>query len=452
MTAPSSPSPKHPAPLEQGASPSSTPHPDERRLLDALTGDPEQGGIASVIARLASWRRADRAHPRIRRWGVPALCTVAGLDTYFNPYNIGDAKLPLILLFTVPLLWRERRPMLVFALTTAASVAAIPFGVLTSAESARVVALFNVGRYCTPRQVAAAIGITTVQLAAWAYFFWRGHQLDYATRPEVITLLAMFAMGAFAALGMLARLTYAYTSVLKRERDQQAALATAQERARVSREMHDILGHTLAVIVGLANGAAGLTESKPERGAQTLRIISESGRDALAELRRLLTVIGDDSDSGTGPGRAAPFAPQPGLADIGALLERIRGAGPTVTLDTRGDVTILAPGLQLSVYRIVQEALTNTVKYAASDTKINITITIAPETVRVVVEDTGPSRTPNPGRAHAGGGRGLVGMRERAALYQGGVTAGPNDHGGWTVRALLFPGLPATNSPEREPV
>ncbi|MET7898579.1 sensor histidine kinase [Streptomyces mirabilis] len=420
-------------------------------MLEALSGDPEQGVITSVIARLAAWRRADQAHPRIRRWGVPALCTAAGIDTYFNPYNVGDPKLPLILLFTVPLLWRERRPMLVFALTTAASVAAIPFGVLTNAESARIVALFNVGRYCAPRQVAIAIGITTVELAAWAYFFWRGHQLVYATRPEVITLLAMAAMAAFAALGVLVRLTFAYTSVLKRERDQQAALATAQERARVSREMHDILGHTLAVIVGLADGAAGLTQSKPERGAQTLRIISSSGRDALAELRRLLAVIGDEgaNDDGAHPAHGAPLAPQPGLGDLDALLERVRSAGPTVTLDTQGDTTALAPGLQLSLYRIVQEALTNAVKYAASDTAIHVSLTADPDTVRLAIEDTGPARAPGTDRPRAGGGRGLVGMRERAALYQGGVTAGPNDHGGWTVRALLFPSPPPKSSPEK---
>ncbi|MDX3751779.1 sensor histidine kinase [Streptomyces sp. AK08-02] len=428
------------------------PHPDERRFLQALTSDPEQRVIASAVSRLASWRRADLARPRVRQWGVPALCLAVGSDAYTNPHNVTDPQLPIVLAFCIPLLWRERRPMLIFALTTAVSIVSLPLGVLTGAEFARVVALFNVGRHCTPRQLAAATGITLVQLVAWAYFFWRGQQLEYVTRPEPVTLMVMVAVVAFAALGLLLRLAYAYIDVLKKQRDQLARLATAQERARVSREMHDILGHTLAVIVGLADGAAPLTAAKPERGAQTLRIISASGRDALAELRRLFSVIGDDRDDRAGQGRSydVPLAPQPGLADLDALLDRVRAVGPTVALHAHGDLTGLAPGLQLSAYRVIQEALTNTVKYAASGTSVHVSIAADPGTVRITVEDTGPSRAPGTHRGRTGGGRGLVGMRERAALYRGEVTAGPNPHGGWTVHATLIPNPPA-NSLEIHP-
>ena len=428
------------------SAPAQAPSPDDDQVLETLTSDSEQRVIASVVFRLAALRRADRAHPRVRHWGVPAFCAALGLTSFLNPYNIGDvpAQLAIVVAFTVPLLWRERRPMLVFALTTAASVAALPLGVLSGAESARVVALFHVGRHCTPRQLALALGITTAELVAWAAVFWKGGQLEHATRPEVVTLLAMTAMAAFAALGLLSRLANAYIDALRKDRDQQARLATAQERARVSREMHDILGHTLAVIVGLADGAAALTAAKPERGAQTLRIISASGRDALAELRRLLSVIGEDSDRPDD----APLAPQPGLTDIDALLDRVRAAGPTVALETHGNLAGLPPGLQLSVYRIVQEALTNTVKYAASDTSVHVSLAAGPDAVHVTVEDTGPSRTPSTGRPGTVGGRGLVGMRERAALYQGNVTAGPNAQGGWTVRALLVPNR-QPNSPEK---
>ncbi|KUN76675.1 sensor histidine kinase [Streptomyces griseoruber] len=431
MTAPSAPAP--------------APHPDERHFLQALTSDPEQRVIVSVVSRLASWRRADRTRPWVRRWGVPVFCFAVGSDAYANPHNVGDPQLPIILAFCIPLLWRERRPMLVFALTTAVSIVSLPLGVLTGAEFARVVALFNVGRHCPPRQLATATGITLVQLVAWAYFFWHGRQLEYVTRPEPVTLMVMVAVAAFAALGLLLRLAYAYIDALKKQRDQQARLATAQERARVSREMHDILGHTLAVIVGLADGAAPLAETRPERGAQTLRIISASGRDALAELRRLLAVIGDDNDRP----RDAPLAPQPGLADLDALLDRVRAAGPTVALYAHGDLTGLAPGLQLSAYRIIQEALTNTVKYAASDTSVHVSVAADPGVVRITVEDTGPPRTPAR-RGATGGGRGLVGMRERATLYRGEVTAGPNREGGWTVHALLTPDPPVTFA-EKQP-
>ncbi|MFG2350375.1 sensor histidine kinase [Streptomyces phaeochromogenes] len=419
------------------------------RTLETLTSDSEQRVIASVAFRLAALRRADQAHPRIRHWGIPALCAALGATSYLNPFNKGDvpAQLALIAAFAVPLLWRERRPMLVFAITTAASVAALPLGVMTGSESARVVALFNVGRHCTPRQLALAVGITTAQLVAWAAVFWQGRQLEHATRPEVVTALAMVAMAAFAALGLLSRLAYAYIDTLRKERDQQARLATAQERARISREMHDILGHTLSVIVGLADGAAALAETKPERGAQTLRIISASGRDALAELRRLLAVIGEENDRPHG----APLAPQPGLTDLDPLLDRVRGAGPSVALHTHGDLTGLSPGLQLSVYRIVQEALTNTVKYAASDTSVHVSLAADPDAVHVTVEDTGPPLKPKADPRRTGSGRGLVGMRERAALYRGTVTAGPNPHGGWTVHALLIPDPHSPNSPEKHP-
>ncbi|TLS41357.1 two-component sensor histidine kinase [Streptomyces montanus] len=435
MTAPSAPAP--------------APRPDERQFLQALTSDPEQRVIGSVVSRLASWRRADRARPWVRRWGVPVFCFAGGSDAHLNPHNVGNPQLPLVLAFCIPLLWRERRPMLVFALTTAVSVVSLSLGVLTGAEFARVVALFNVGRHCTPRHLAVATGVTLVQLVAWAYFFWRGQQLEYVTRPEPVTLMVMVTVVAFAALGLLLRLAYAYIDALKKQRDQQARLATAQERARVSREMHDILGHTLAVIVGLADGAAGLTETKPERGAHTLRTISASGRDALAELRRLLAVIGDDRE-GQGRSHDVPLAPQPRLADLDALLDRVRAAGPTVALHAHGDLTELAPGLQLSAYRIIQEALTNTVKYAASDSSVHVSIAADPDTVRLTVEDTGPPRTPRARRGRTGSGRGLVGMRERAALYRGEVTAGPNPHGGWTVHATLIPN-PPVNSLEKDP-
>ncbi|MFI9569029.1 sensor histidine kinase [Streptomyces rishiriensis] len=431
------------------SAPAPAPHPDERQFLQALTSDPEQRVIASVVSRLASWRRADRARPWVRRWGVPVFCLAVGSDAYANPHNVGDPQLPIVLAFCIPLLWRERRPLLVFALTTAVSIVSLPLGVLTGAEFARVVALFNVGRHCTPRRLAVATSVTLVQLVAWAYFFWRGRQLEYVTRPEPVTLMVMVAVAAFAALGLLLRLAYAYIDALKKQRDQQTRLATAQERARVSREMHDILGHTLAVIVGLADGAAGLTETKPERGAQTLRTISASGRDALAELRRLLAVIDDDRHS-QDRSHDVPLAPQPGLADLDALLDRVRAAGPTAALHAHGDLTELAPGLQLSAYRIIQEALTNTVKYAASTTSVHVSIAADPDTVRITVEDTGPPRAPRARLGRKGSGRGLVGMRERAALYRGEVTAGPNPHGGWTVHALLITN-PPVNSLEKQP-
>ena len=414
-----------------------------RRIPESLLDDPEQHVIVSIISRLASWRLFDRAHPRIRRWGVPALCAVLGIPSLLNPANSADipAELALSLAFTIPLLWRERRPMPVFAATTAVSVLVLTLGTLNGADAARIVALYNVGRHDTPRRLSIALAITIAQLVMWATVFSNGGQLKHATRPEVVTLLAMITVTAFAGLGLAGRLVNAYITALEKERDQRARLAAATERARISRDMHDILGHTLAIIVGLADGAAGLTETKPQRAADTLRIIATSGRGALVELRRLLTVVDDERAD-------ASLAPQPGLADLEALLERVRIAGPTTTLHTDGDLTRLAPGLQLAAYRIIQEALTNTLKHAVPHTTVHVRIAANHNHVRVSVEDTGPRRTQKPGRMSSG--QGLLGMRERAALYQGSLTAGPNTHGGWTVHALLLTIPPAART-ERHP-
>ncbi|MFI1734109.1 sensor histidine kinase [Streptomyces acidicola] len=407
----------------------------------------------SIIARLSSWRWADRAHPRVRRWGVPLFCAALGLPSILNPAGeTGVAEeLVLTVALAAPLLWRERRPMLVFVLTSATAALTAHAGSLhgadASADVARVVALFNVGRFGTPRQLLIAVALSLTQLVAWAATLWNDGQLKFATHPEPVILLGMVTVTAIAGLGLATRLVNVVITALQKEKDQQARLAVAQERARVSKEMHDILGHTLAVMVGLADGAAGLTETKPQRGAETLRIIADSGRGALAELRRLLAVIGDGNDRP----HDAPLAPQPGLADLDPLIERVRAAGPSVTLSTDGDLTAPAPGLQLAVYRIVQEALTNSLKYAAADTSISVRVTVGPGTLHVDVEDTGPLRAPRSRRRSSGNGRGLIGMRERAAIYQGQVTAGPNREGGWSVHARLLTTPPVTTTTTENP-
>ncbi|WP_405500703.1 histidine kinase [Streptomyces niveus] len=401
------------------------------RLPRSLTSDPDQRVAVSIISGLAAWRMLDQRHPQLRRWALPAFCSLLALPSLLNPANRAHlpSEIALTLAYAVPLLWRERHPGLVFALTTIASVLALPLHVLNGADAARIVALYNVSRYGTPRQLAAACTVTAAQLIVWASAFWGSGHLQHAKRPEMITLLTMLAVTACAGLALTGRLAKAYIVALEIERDQQARLAAARERTRVSREMHDILGHTLAVIVGLADGAAALAKIRSERSADTLHIIADSGREALAELRRLLIVI-DDGALRTD----VPLAPQPTLEDLTALLTRVRAAGPAATLRTDGDLTALSKGVQLTAYRIVQEALTNTLKHAASDTRVQVNVTTDGSTVHVSVEDCGPPRrtdTEHPS------GQGLVGMRQRAALYQGRISAGPTPSGGWRVHTAL---------------
>ncbi|MET9551232.1 histidine kinase [Streptomyces sp. NPDC006645] len=404
---------------------------------EALLGGAERRSDVLIMRMLRRTMQTDRNLPWVRRWSMPLFCALIGIPALQNAENGRGPSVPLLLVlmaaFCVPLLWRQQRPILVFGLTSAVSAVALALDASTGSETARVVALLNVGRAGRPVHLAVCLGVAVAQTGLSVAVGGEGEEIGLQT--WVIALIQAALVAAVATAGLVARVINAYIRALHEravrlevERDQRARLAAAAERARVAREMHDILGHTLAVIVGLANGAAGLTEAKPERGAETLRIIADSGRGALAELRRLLAVIGDDDRTAA---EGSPLAPQPGFSDLGPLLERVRAAGRAVTLRTGGDRTDLPPGLQLAVYRVVQEALTNTLKHAAADTAVHVTITADDTAVHLTVEDTGPALTP---RANDDG-RGLVGMRERAALYGGSVRAGPNDRGGWTVRA-----------------
>ncbi|MCX5561745.1 sensor histidine kinase [Streptomyces sp. NBC_00038] len=427
------------------------PGPPARPLTpEALLGGSQNRSDLAVLQWLIRTRRADLAHPWVRRWTVPVLCAALGAPALRNAADGGGPGVPtvlaLVLAFCVPLLWRQPRPVLVFALTTVVSAVGLAMDVDTGSEAARIVALLNVGRAVRPAQLAVCIAIACAQTTVGVVVRAADQPPNEFWETPVLAIVQTALVAAVAAAGLVGRIVNAYvralverTARLEVERDQRARLAAAAERARVAGEMHDILGHTLAVIVGLADGAAGLTETKPKRGAETLRIIADSGRGALAELRGLLAVIGEERDTVAD----TPLAPQPGLADLEPLLERVRGAGPEVTLRTDGDLRPLAPGLQLAVYRIVQEALTNTLKHAAADTAVHIALSTDDTVVRLSVEDTGPSRAPRTGDED--GGRGLVGMRQRAALYGGNVIAGPTAEGGWAVRAHLM--ITTTTSP-----
>ncbi|MFI5793498.1 sensor histidine kinase [Streptomyces sp. NPDC051677] len=413
----------------------------------SLLGGPEHRTVLRLLAWLISIQRAGQEHPRVRQWAAPLVCAALGVPGLLDSAAGGGPGLPVALMvmigFTVPLLARDRHPFPVFAVITAFSMAEAVSGVLTYAHFlAQLIMLYNLARFAPPVQLTVAVSITVPQTIVTIMTFAPDRRIERIDSPLAVTTDLVLCILAIAGLGLAGRVARSYITALedqavrlKVERDQRARLAEAMERARISREMHDILGHTLAVVVGLADGAAGLAETKPKQGAETLRIIAESGRGALADLRRLLTGIRDE-----GP-RQTPFRPQPGVGDLDALLERIRAAGPDVGLHTAGDLTGLPAGLQLALYRIVQEALTNTLKHAASDTAVRVSLIAEQDAVHVTVEDTGPpaaERDPS----WEGGGQGLLGMRERAALYQGTVTAGPNSEGGWSVHAVLRPARP----------
>jgi signal transduction histidine kinase len=215
---------------------------------------------------------------------------------------------------------------------------------------------------------------------------------------------------------------------LERERDQQAKIAAAAERTRIAREMHDVVAHSLSVMVTLSEGAALKQAAEPQRASMAMRQVSATGHQALDEMRRLLGVLRTEDDPGS-------RQPQPGMAQIGGLFDQVRATGLTAGLTVTGTPAAMPPGAELTVYRIVQEALTNTLKHAAGPTRVSVTIAYLPGSVTVDVHDDGARRD---GRAQAWtAGHGLTGMRERAAVYGGAVSAGPDPDGGWRIHARL---------------
>jgi signal transduction histidine kinase len=214
-------------------------------------------------------------------------------------------------------------------------------------------------------------------------------------------------------------------SDLERERDQQAQLAVAAERARIARELHDAVAHGLSIIVIQAQAATGALERRPARARSALATIVATGRDSLAETRRLLGLTRPD-----GP----QLAPLPGLTDLPGLVERVESAGLAVRLEVTGDPTCLPTGVDLSAYRILQEALTNALRHAGPGTGVTITLHIGTSLVDLTVTDTGPGAGGIPDERR---GNGLRGMRERVAMLGGTLSVGDEPDGGFRVRARL---------------
>ena len=342
-----------------------------------------------------------------------------------------------VLFQSLPLLARRRAPVVVLAVLLAACITQISFSFAMRSDLGLLVALYSVCRYRDGRVIWWA-SAATLAVPLFAVF-----RLPPLVQQRYLALFFLgCAMVAAIAVGLAAKSRHAQLQALAEratrlevEREQRAQLATAVERARVSREMHDIVGHNLAVITGLADGAAGLAAHQPTNTADTTRafeLIADTSRQALSELRRTLGVMRDqDLDQDSDQPR---FSPQPGLADVPRLIERVQGAGPRVTYTTNGDLTDLAPGLQLTVYRVIQEALTNILKHAKAATHVTVTVSRQPHTAAVTVRDDAPPRAAQDQR---GEGHGLLGLRERAGLAGGTMTAGPGPERGWSVSVLL---------------
>ncbi|HET6614850.1 MAG TPA: sensor histidine kinase [Dehalococcoidia bacterium] len=364
-----------------------------------------------------------------------ALWTVAGrVSGDSGAYRDDEALgILLVLLQTVPIVARSVAPLAALTISVVAISLHIGIGYegVPAGTFAALVILYSVASLTDMRQsilaaLIAAAGITI-------YFTTDRGDLGL---PDAISTYATYGVGW--ALGVYARSRREYTNVveeraslLEREREVQAREAVADERARIARELHDVVGHALNLIVIQSGGAQRVLESRPEVAQDSLVSIESAGRQALADMERMLGILRATDEA------SESLSPQPGLRHVDQLAEQVTHAGLPVTITIEGTPAELPPSVDLTGYRIVQEALTNVLKHAGP-AHASVMIRHSPTCLELDITDDGQGVS---GDADAdsdrGGGRGLIGMRERVAVFGGELTAGRLPGGGFRVHARL---------------
>ncbi|ACZ31614.1 histidine kinase [Xylanimonas cellulosilytica DSM 15894] len=450
--------------------------------------------------------------------GVPAALVSSALAAVGRSWSDpGNAIVALWgLALVAPLAWRRVRPVgstAVIAVVAMGHVVVAGIPLILPADAAILVALWSVTVYGPAWAHRAALGVALLGAATLGLqmVLYNGFDQTSLTSATGFAIACGVLALAVWALGLVRRSRRETLDALRDrarrleiERDQQATIATAAERARIAREMHDIVAHSLSVVVAQADGGRYAAAADPAAAARSLEVIAETGRAALADMRRLLGVLRSD-DGGRGGGGAgvggggvggtggvgvgmggggsggvgvvgtgggvgggtAPRAPQPGMsprdddgaassgatssgaassgaaplavgpddAELGSLLDQARGAGMTVSFVRVGEPRRLPPGAGLTLHRICQEALTNVRKHGGPGVKVTVVVRWGPTAVELEVSDDGRGAAAADDAAGGGvAGYGLLGMRERAAMFGGQVTAGPRPGGGWRVR------------------
>ena len=390
--------------------------------------------MSRVFSAVAAVREAIRRHP----WWTDSLLalflTVVSVASAIVSQRHAGHPFPvleviLVPFTTAPIALRRYRPLGVLATTTSAGVlililtsqAQFPVGVL--------VALYTVASRCE-RPVS-------IRAAEWvALPITVGVAVSNGGRVGgLIPELALFAIAWVLGDNLRTRRAYlaeleARAERLEREREEKAERAVIDERARIARELHDVIAHNVSVMVVQASAGEELFDTDPDRARESLAAVAATGRAALAELRRLLGVIRAEEE-----GAEAAYAPQPGIEYVDELVHQVRQAGLAVELSVVGEPRELPEGVGLCAYRIVQEALTNTLKHAQAS-RAQVSVRYVDDALELLVLDDG--RSVPPAADAENGGHGLIGMRERVALFSGELTARPRSPGGgYEVRARL---------------
>jgi signal transduction histidine kinase len=339
----------------------------------------------------------------------------------------------LVLLATVPVAVRRRWPAGVLMVTGGATIALSALGYDNAGGMGPLFALYTVAAHTERAVSVAGLGFTAVGILATIVL--EVERFDIRL-PNIVASYLAFATVWLIGDNLRTRRAYLAqlderARQLEREREEQAARAIADERSRIARELHDVVAHHVSVMVVQAAAARRVLGQRPEAAAAALSAVESTGRQALVEMRRMVGVLRAGSADES-------LAPLPGLDRLGELLAQVREAGLPVELETSGEPRRLPAGVELSAYRIVQEALTNSLRHAGNATA-RVCLDYGSDGLAITVADAGrgkaEDRSSAPGRAP--GGHGLVGMRERVALYGGRFAAGPGPSGGYVVSAWL---------------
>lgn len=378
--------------------------------------------------------------PLIRHYWFDALIVVAAFGGALELVLSRDApdapSLPLALSvsieagLTLILLARRRFPFAAPAGTMlAGAVLSFVDGALITFSFAgflaALAAAFLLGMLPDRRQALIGLAITVIAIMVVV-----GNEPNRESADILFTPLLFLAVW-LAGFGLGRKLEQAQAAQdraarMELHREAEARAAVAEERARIARELHDVVGHSVSVMTVQASGVRRLLKPDQDREREALLIVEQAGREALAEMRRLVGVL-------RRPEEAPALAPQPSLQHLDRLIEQARDAGLPVDVLIEGDATELPAGIDLTAYRLVQEALTNAIKHAKA-TRAEVVVRYGPDTLELLVSDDGRGSSD---ASSDGGGHGLVGMRERVAVYGGELAAGARPEGGYALHARL---------------
>ena len=361
---------------------------------------------------------------------VAAALSALSLSIFASIAHRGDPATPrwlgvsLLLAHSGSLAWRRAAPLTVMAVNLVTGVAfyALGYPVVMLGVSA-LVALYTVASRSERRASLVALAATAAAMALAVGPGSNGDLSTVAGNAVVLTVVWFLGDSHRSRRAYVAALEQR-TAELERARDELAKTAVAEERLRIARELHDVVAHSMGMIAVQAGVGAHVIDSRPEDAKQSLAAIEAASKSALAEIRRVLGLL-------RSPEEPAAMQPSPGLADLAHLAEETGRAGLDVELRVDRPPAALAPGIELAIYRIVQEAVTNVVRHAAAGHAL-VSVTFDENAARVAVVDDGPAAPGRPDEGH-----GIAGMRERVAMHHGAFEAGGLPGGGFRVAATI---------------